>query len=113
MDILDEKVEEALLFDFYGDLLKSPNKEMFEDYVLNDLSLAEVAENYSVTRQAVHDVIKRTSKKLKNYEEKLQLIKKYNFSSERLEEIIKLSDALGENGKRIKSLADEIKINGI
>ncbi len=113
MDILDEKVEEALLFDFYGELLKSPNKEMYEDYVLNDLSLSEVAENYSVTRQAVHDVIKRTDAKLKTYEEKLQLIKKYNLSSKCLDEIIKLSESLGEDGKRIKSLADEIKINGI
>lgn len=113
MDILDEKVEEAMLFDFYGDLLKSPNKEMYEDYVLNDYSLSEVAENYSVTRQAVHDVIKRTSMKLKNYEEKLHLVQKYKLSEMCLDEIMTLSDDLGEKGKRIHSLAERIKINGI
>lgn len=113
MDILDEKVENAMLFDFYGDLLKSPNKEMYEDYVLNDYSLSEVAESYSVTRQAVHDVIKRTSAKLKDYEDKLHLVQKYKLSEEWLDEIISLSEELGEKGKRIHSLAEQIKINGI
>lgn len=113
MDILDEKVEEAMLFDFYGELLKSPNKEMYEDYVLNDLSLAEVAENYSVTRQAVHDVIKRTGSKLKDYEAKLHLIEKYTYSLKKLKEIEKLSAEFGENSGKIKKLIDEIRINGI
>ena len=43
---LEEKAEYARLFDFYGELLKSPTKEMFADHFMNDLSLSEVAENY-------------------------------------------------------------------
>ena len=68
---MEKIVEQALLFDFYGELLTKHQKQIYEDVVLNDLSLSEAAENYGITRQGVHDLIKRCNRILKGYEEKL------------------------------------------
>jgi uncharacterized protein len=75
---LKEKVELSILFDFYGELLKNHNKHIFEDYILNDLSLSEIAEEQGISRQGVYDIVKRCTKQLKECEEKLSLIKKFD-----------------------------------
>ena len=49
----------ALLYDFYGDMLTDRQKEFYDLYYNEDLSLAEIAENYGITRQGVRDVIVR------------------------------------------------------
>ena len=49
----------AMLFDFYGDLLTDRQKEFYDLYYNEDLSLAEIAENYGISRQGVRDVIVR------------------------------------------------------
>ena len=67
----------TMLYDFYGDLLTNKQKEIFELYYLNDLSLYEISSQYNISRQAVSDSIKRTEKSLLHYEEKLSLIEKY------------------------------------
>lgn len=76
-DVLDKKYELSLLYDFYGELLKEHHKVIFEDYFLNDLSLSEIAEEQGISRQGVHDIIKRSSKLLEDYESKLRLKDKY------------------------------------
>ena len=75
VESFEEIVELSLLFDFYGEMLGEHKKKIFEDYVLNDLSLAEIAENYGITRQAARDNIKKGENKLFEYEEKLQIMK--------------------------------------
>jgi hypothetical protein len=67
-------VEATLLMDFYGELLTEKQRDVYTAYFLDDLTLAEIAEQQSVSRQAVHDIIKRTHKTLIKYEEKLKLI---------------------------------------
>lgn len=67
----------TMLYDFYGELLTDKQKEIFELYYLNDLSLYEISSQYNISRQAVSDSIKRTEKSLLHYEEKLSLIEKY------------------------------------
>ncbi len=67
----------TMLYDFYGELLTDKQKEIFELYYLNDLSLYEISSEYNISRQAVLDSIKRTEKSLLHYEEKLSLIEKY------------------------------------
>ena len=76
-DFLNEKYNQGLLFDFYGELLNDKNKDIYSDYILNDLSLSEIALSRGISRQGVHDTIKRTTKRLYEYEEKLHLLKKY------------------------------------
>ncbi len=61
------------LFSFYGPLLTAMQQRYFEDYYFNDLSLAEISENADVSRQAVYDNLKRTTRLLEDYEAKLNL----------------------------------------
>ncbi len=65
------------LYDIYGKLLTEKQKTYFEDYYYMDLSLAEIAENYNISRNAVFDQIKRASEALYNYESLLNLKRKY------------------------------------
>lgn len=70
-------VEQSMLYDFYGELLTAHQKRIYEDVVFHDMSLSEIAEDEGITRQGVHDLIKRCDKILKEYEEKLQLVEKF------------------------------------
>ena len=74
------KVEENIilnkLFDAYGQLLSKGQQEIMSCYLNYDLTVTEIAENLSVSRQAVMDSIKKAEKKLKVYEEKLSFIKR-------------------------------------
>lgn len=65
------------LFDFYQALLTPKQRKYMELYYLDDLSLGEIAEQFSVSRQAVYDNIKRTEAILEQYEEKLSLYAKF------------------------------------
>ena len=67
----------AMLYDFYGDLLTPRQKEFYDLYYNDDLSLAEIAENYDITRQGVRDIIVRAEKTLEDIEEKTGLIQRY------------------------------------
>lgn len=68
----------ALLFDFYGDMLTDRQKEFYDLYYNEDLSLAEIAENYGITRQGVRDVIVRGEAILTELEEKTGIIKRFH-----------------------------------
>ena len=64
------------LYDLYSSLLTDKQREYFEDYYFNNLSFSEMAENYDVSRNAIFKQLHITIDKLKEYEEKLQLLKK-------------------------------------
>lgn len=66
-----------MLYDFYGELLNEHQKEIYEDVVFNDMSPSEIAREEGISRQGVHDLIKRCDKILKDYEEKLHLVRKF------------------------------------
>lgn len=67
----------ALLSDFYGKLLTARQQETIRFYYEQDLSLGEIAENFNISRQAVHDNLKRAEKALENYENNLGLLANY------------------------------------
>ena len=73
-----------ILYDFYSSLFSDKQKEYFEDYYFNNLSLTEISENIGISRNAIHKSIKLIEKKLLFYEENLSLYKK----SVKLNEII-------------------------
>ncbi|MGD6816196.1 putative DNA-binding protein [Metabacillus sp. 84] len=75
--ILEKTTRMNYLFDFYQSLLTSKQKSYMSLYYLDDYSLGEIAEEYSVSRQAVYDNIKRTEAMLEQYEEKLLLLHKF------------------------------------
>ncbi|MCL2676566.1 MAG: putative DNA-binding protein [Streptococcaceae bacterium] len=76
------------LFEFYATLLTDKQMNYIELYYADNYSLAEIAEDYEVSRQAVYDNIKRTEKVLEGYEEKLHLYSDYIVRSQMLEKLI-------------------------
>ena len=72
---MEKNVKISILCDLYGKLLTQKQFDFLNDYYNNDLSLSEIAENNSITRQAVRDIIKKGEKKLFEYEEKLEFMK--------------------------------------
>ena len=75
--IVNEILEQALLYDFYGELLTERQQQVYESVVLEDYSLSEVAEDLGISRQGVHDMVKRCNKTLEEYEQKLHLVEKF------------------------------------
>ena len=71
---MEQFVQQTLLYDFYGELLTEHQRRIYEDVVLNDYSLSEVAADLGISRQGVHDNVKRCNKILSDYEEKLHLV---------------------------------------
>lgn len=65
------------LYDFYGGLLTERQKKCIELHFFNDLSLGEIAEEQNVSRQAVHDLLKRVEQTLEKYESQLGLLERY------------------------------------
>lgn len=70
-------MKQALLYDFYGELLTEHQKQIYEDVVLNDYSLSEIAQDRGISRQGVHDLIRRCNNILEEYERKLRLLERF------------------------------------
>jgi len=75
MDNLDKSIKLINLYDLYQDLLTEKQRNYFESYYFDDYSITEISENNNVSRNAVHDQLKRSVKKLNDIEEKMNLRK--------------------------------------
>ena len=95
---MDKNIYYNYLYDYYGQLLTDKQKEYYEDYYFNNLSLAEIAENNNVSRNAVHNQLKAALEKLEFYENNLKLYEK----SKKIGKIIEGLD------KRIKKEIEEL-----
>jgi len=110
---MEKIVEQTLLFDFYGELLTDHQRKIYEEVILNDYSLSEVAENMGVSRQGVHDMIKRCGKILDDYEKKLHLVKRFVSIREKVNQIHeltmqdKITDSVASM-KQIENLTNDI-----
>ena len=89
---MDNRLYLISLYDVYGNLLTQKQQEYFEDYYFNNLTLAEISENYSVTRTAVHNQLKESEEKLEYYETTLNI-------KQRNDKIKKIIQSLDENTK--------------
>ncbi len=101
----------AMLFDFYGDLLTDRQKEFYDLYYNEDLSLAEIAENYGISRQGVRDVIVRAEAAMSEVEEKTHLIRRFHRMQEQLSALDAAADRLlaaADAGKTTDELAEEV-----
>ena len=74
---VETRVELTCLLDFYGPLLTEHRREVMRLYCEEDLSLAEIAEQLSITRQGVSDALQKGRRQLMDYEEKLGLAQRY------------------------------------
>lgn len=93
----------GMLYDFYGELLTQHQKKIYEDAIFNDLSLGEIADEQGISRQGVHDLIKRCDRALSNYEDKLHLVKKFVRIKKSIQQINALTD-----DEQIKQLSNKI-----
>ena len=93
---MEKIVEQGLLYDFYGELLTKHQQSVYEDVVFNDLSLSEIADEQGITRQGVHDLIRRCDRTLLGYEEKLGLIAKFQKTKEKVTEIHRLTEEFSQ-----------------
>jgi len=96
-----KRVETGWLLDFYGPLLTGRQQETLRLYCEEDLSLAEIAEQEGVSRQAVHDAVRRGGARLRMYEDQLGLLRRYRRLYEALRrcgEVLALQDGTGGDG---------------
>ena len=84
---MEKIVEQGLLYDFYGELLTDHQRKVYEDAVYNDLSLVEIAEEYDISKQGVHDLLKRCTNSLVGYEKRLHMIERTDRIRRQLEEL--------------------------
>lgn len=105
-------MEQGLLYDFYGELLTDHQKKLYEDAVFGDLSLGEIAQEYGISRQGVHDLIKRCNRSLQEYEEKLHLIQRFMKIKEQVNQLNRAVESEGltreELIKTVKQMSQQI-----
>ncbi|MFG6325935.1 MAG: DNA-binding protein [Lachnospiraceae bacterium] len=104
---MEKIVMQALLYDFYGELLNDHQKAVYEDYVYNDIGISEIAAERGISRQGVHDLIKRCSNILQDYENKLHLVERFQKTKELVARINSLTEQFERNNDL--QLIDEIR----
>lgn len=106
---MDEILEQSLLYDFYGELLSGHQKDVYEQYVFEDLSLSEIAHEAGISRQGVHDMVKRSRAALEEYERKLHLVEKFLFIKGKVKELDETLEAYKTSEKNSDELIGEIR----
>jgi predicted DNA-binding protein YlxM (UPF0122 family) len=94
MDILDKKIEIMELYDVYQNLLTKKQRDYVEAYYYDDMSITEISEEFEVSRNAVHDQLKRTVSKMKEFEAQMNIRFKMKKRSKLIEKIKVLNDQL-------------------
>lgn len=114
---MDEILHLTLLFDFYGELLTEKQKQVFALHYQDDLSLTEIGEELSVSRQAIRDQLKRTEKILLDYEQKLGLVARFQAQKKEVRQMLDIMEEMETEGlsdtqlrqtERIKKIAQSI-----
>ncbi len=104
----------ALLYDFYGDTLTDRQKEFYDLYYNEDLSLSEIAENYGISRQGVRDVIVRAEAALTELEDKTGIIRRFHVMQDQLKSVLANVDTIAKRNAQlyqdseIQALTDNI-----
>ncbi|MBQ6551870.1 MAG: DNA-binding protein [Lachnospiraceae bacterium] len=92
---MERIVEKTLLYDYYGELLTDHQREIYEEVVFNDMSLSEAAAEYGISRQGVHDMIRRCDQAMEAYEGKLHLLHQGESIRRRLALLLKKLEETG------------------
>ena len=102
---MEKIVEQGLLYDFYGSLLTQHQQKIYEQVVYDDMSLNEIAQLQGISKQAVHDLVRRCTTQMESYEQRLHLIAKFRTIRGLCDEI---SRAAGDR-QDIQELAGKIR----
>ena len=89
--MMEEKVTQTYLYDFYGELLNEHQRRIYEYFVFDDLALGEIAAEEGISRQGVHDLVRRCDRTLQSYEERLHLIARFQKVKHTVEKIEQIS----------------------
>ena len=108
---MEKIVEQGLLYDFYGELLTDHQKSIYEAAVYEDMSLTEIADEHGISKQGVHDLIKRCTNTLQGYEDRLHMIRRFEAIKDTAQQLSRLSDSLNDDDKlksEIRNISDRI-----
>ncbi len=110
---MERFVEQTLLYDFYGDLLTEHQRRIYSEVVFDDFSVSEIARDEGISRQGVHDLVKRCNRLLTEYEERLHLVERFLRIQEKVRQIRRLTASaqetdMPESLEKIDSIAAEI-----
>lgn len=106
---MEHIARQNLLYDFYGELLTEHQRKIYESAVYEDLSLKELSEEYGITRQGVHDLIKRCDRILEGYEDRLHMIERFDKIKALTLEIKKAAeDNEPETGEKIAKMCVQL-----
>ncbi|MCQ2555634.1 MAG: YlxM family DNA-binding protein [Clostridia bacterium] len=111
----DDVLQVSLLYDFYGELLTERQKEIMELYHEENYSIVEISSELGITKQGVHEALKKSEKLLYSYEEKLGLVSKFLNTGSVIEEVrnrldsLSLNDELKEKVEEIKNILNKIE----
>lgn len=115
---MEKLAKSALLVDFYGPLLTEKQRNVWDLHYQQDLSLTEIAEVEHISRQAIHDLLKRTERILNEYEDKLGLVQRFWTEREKLIEVQTLLQDLNkqdfsnsrayEHHQKIRSMIEDV-----
>ncbi len=103
---MDKIYEQTMLFDFYGELLTEHQRSVYEDAVYHDLSLGEIAAERGISRQGVHDLLRRCDRSLQEYESKLHLVERFVRAKKTVEEIERLALLTADKTEDVKSCGE-------
>ena len=107
--LLEKTTRMNFLFDFYQALLTDKQRSYMELYYLDDHSLGEIAESYEISRQAVYDNIRRTEAMLEEYEEKLNLLSRFQERQVLLETLEKAIQEDNSSKEDMLALIEQLK----
>lgn len=107
--MFDKIAEVSLLYDFYGQLLTNRQRDVMQLYHEENLSLSEIANEFSISRQGVHDALKNAEKALHEYEQKLGLVKKFAKTREAVLQIDSRLDMLIKENNENKDLINKLE----
>ena len=112
MSSVEEIVEQSLLYDFYGELLTEHQRKIYEAAFFENYSLSEIALDAGISRQGVHDLLRRCDKQLRAYESTLHLVERFTKVKEGLESIVNLVDdsegIADDKRKEVKDIANTL-----
>lgn len=109
---MEKIAHQAFLYDFYGELLTAHQRRVYEDIVLNDMSLSEIAQEFGISRQGVHDLVKRCDRTMEKYEDKLHLVERFQQCRKQIARICELTENYREDAdaamKEIREISHSI-----
>lgn len=109
---MEKIVEQGLLYDFYGSLLTDRQRSIYEKVVYDNLSLGEISEAEGISRQAVHDLVRRSTDTMREYERKLGMISRFQKLRTDVDKLIECTQRDDDDAQLrsdIRAIAQEIK----